>query len=80
MNWREFLYQDNPIAAALLCKMGYQEEERVQVKIEFLRMISRMELNPAKRDLIFGFFESYLSLNKKGGRPNERRNHQASRC
>src|SRR5699024_9927668 len=43
-NWRTFIQQDNPVAAALLSKMGYAENERVQVKLEFLRMLSRMEL------------------------------------
>lgn len=47
-NWRTFIRRDNPAAAAMLSKMGYTEEERVQVKLEFLRMLKRMELNPAK--------------------------------
>src|SRR5699024_571846 len=49
---------DNPAAAALLSKMGYDEKERVQMKKEFLRMITRMELDPAKERLIYGFFGS----------------------
>jgi len=64
-NWREFIQKDNPVAAALLSKMNYTEEERVQVKLEFLRMISRMELNPAEMKLIYGFFDTYLKLNEK---------------
>lgn len=63
-NWRTFLTSDNPIAAALLSKMGYKQTERIQVKKEFLRMLARMELNPAKMKLVFGFFESYMKLNK----------------
>jgi hypothetical protein len=61
-NWREFIKNDNPAAAALLSKMGYTEEERVQVKLEFLRIISRMELDPARMSLLYGFFETYLEL------------------
>src|SRR5699024_3208450 len=64
-NWRTFIKQDNPIAAALLSKMGYTEKERIQVKLEFLRMISRMTLDPAKTALLYGFFETYLKLNKE---------------
>jgi len=64
-NWRVFIHKDNPAAAALLSKMGYTEKERVQVKLEFLRTLSRMELNPAKLKLIYGFFETYLKLNEK---------------
>ena len=62
-NWREYIKKDNPAAAALLSKMGYSEDERVQVKIEFLRMLVRLQVDPAKQRLLYGFFESYLSLN-----------------
>ena len=65
MNWRSFIHMKNPVAAALLSKMGYSEKEKVQVKKEFLRMMVKMELNPAKAELINGFFETYLSLNEK---------------
>lgn len=45
----------NPGAAALLSKMGYSASEKVQVKREFLRMIVKMELTPAKMRLGLGF-------------------------
>lgn len=61
-NWRNFVHSDNPAAAALISKMGYTEKERVQVKIEFLKMMTRMKLDPAKQRLIYGFFETYLKL------------------
>nr|WP_084663734.1 hypothetical protein [Thermanaeromonas toyohensis] len=32
----------------LLSKMDYSPKERLKLKIEFLRMITRMELDPAK--------------------------------
>ncbi|WP_276282961.1 hypothetical protein [Virgibacillus indicus] len=37
----------------MMSKMGYKEEERVQVKKEFLLMITRMQLDPAKQHLIY---------------------------
>ncbi|GGB38793.1 transposase [Lentibacillus populi] len=64
-NWRDYITSDNPAAAALLSKMNYKEEERVQVKKEFLRMIVNMQPDPAKERLIYGFFESYLKLNEE---------------
>jgi hypothetical protein len=64
LNWRHYIRSNNPVSAALLSKMGYTETERVQVKKEFMRMLVRMELNPAKLELINGFFETYLSLNE----------------
>jgi hypothetical protein len=63
-NWRNYIRSNNPAAAALLSKMGYQKEERVQVKLEFLRMLVRMELDPARMTLLTGFFETYLKLNE----------------
>lgn len=65
MEWRKFLRSNNPVAAALLSKMDYLWDERIQVKLEFLRMITRLELNPAKMELIYGFFVTYLSLNEE---------------
>lgn len=65
LNWREYIKSNNPAAAALLSKMGYDEEEKVKVKKEFLRMMANMELNPAKARLIYGFFERYLILNQR---------------
>ncbi|GAB3049819.1 Rpn family recombination-promoting nuclease/putative transposase [Virgibacillus ainsalahensis] len=65
MNWRDYLQSDNPVAAALLSKMNYAKEERIQVKKEFLRMLVNMELNPAKTRLINGFFETYLKLDER---------------
>ncbi len=53
------------MVAALLSKMGYKDGERIQVKLEFLRMMSRMELDPAKTELLYGFFETYLKLNEE---------------
>jgi hypothetical protein len=65
MNWRHYIHSNNPIAAALISKMGYTKKERVQVKKEFLRMLVKMQINPAEMELINGFFESYLSLNER---------------
>jgi hypothetical protein len=62
MNWRDFIKRDNPVAAALLSKMGYNKRDRVQVKMEFLRMLLYLKLDPARMHLITGFFDTYLVL------------------
>jgi predicted transposase YdaD len=64
MNWKQYIQSNNPVAAALISNMGYSQTEKVQVKKEFLRMLVKMEINPAKMELINGFFETYLSLNE----------------
>ena len=64
VNWRTYIESDNPVAAALLSKMGYTEKEKVQVKKEFLQMLVRMKLDSAKSRFINAFFETYLVLSK----------------
>src|SRR5690625_3076441 len=63
--WREYIKMDNPVVAALLSNMSYKEEERYQVKAEFMRMLAKLKLNNAKQRLIYGFFNSYLRLTKE---------------
>lgn len=63
--WRTYIRHDNPVAAAMLSKMGYNEEEKVEVKKEFLRMLTRLELDEARQRLLFGFFETYLRLSEE---------------
>ena len=62
LNWRDYVTGTNPVAAALLSKMGFSPAERVKVRLEFLRMLARMELDPARTELLGGFFENYLKL------------------
>ncbi|MEI3614071.1 Rpn family recombination-promoting nuclease/putative transposase [Pseudogracilibacillus sp. SO30301A] len=64
-NWHKFMKKDNPVSAALLSKMGYSEDERVQVKLEFMRILTRLKLNEAEHRLLYGFFETYLKLTAK---------------
>ncbi|WP_258525761.1 transposase [Paenibacillus sp. YN15] len=61
-NWKDYIRSVNPAVAALLSSMGYNEEEKLQLKLEFLRMLTRMELNPAKLELLTVFFDAYLPL------------------
>ncbi|MBB5172431.1 Rpn family recombination-promoting nuclease/putative transposase [Texcoconibacillus texcoconensis] len=61
-NWRDFIRSDNPVAAALLSKMGYTKSEKIEVKKEFLRMLARMNVDMARQTLLSGFFETYLKL------------------
>lgn len=60
--WRQYISSSNPVAAALLSKMDYSPRERRQIKIEFLRMLTRMQLDPAKLGLITAIFDIYLGL------------------
>jgi predicted transposase/invertase (TIGR01784 family) len=43
---------------------GYTKREKIEVKMEFLRMLLRLELDPARLTLLTGFFDTYLRLNE----------------
>lgn len=64
LNWREFLDRKNPVAAALMAKMGYAEKERARVKVECLRLLATLRLDPDKTRLIGRFIEAYLTLDE----------------
>ena len=61
--WRDYLKKNNPVACALMSCMDYNDEEKVQLKTEFLKMVLRMRLDPARMQLIIGFFDTYARLN-----------------
>lgn len=63
LNWRDFLRQPNPVAAALMAKMNFAPEDRPRVKLECLRMIVTLSLDSARIHLLSGFVDSYLRLN-----------------
>ncbi len=62
LNWRDFLQQKNPIAAALMAKMKISPQDRPQVKAECLRLLVTLKLDPARMQLISGFVDTYLNL------------------
>jgi hypothetical protein len=64
LNWRDFLQQKNPVAAALMAKMRIAQLDRPTVKAQCLRLLVTLKLNPAKMQLISGFIDTYLNLNR----------------
>ena len=63
LNWRDFLKQKNPVAAALMSKMKIESKDRAKVKVECLRAIANLKLDPARVSILSGFVDSYLRLN-----------------
>lgn len=63
LNWRNFLTQQNPVAAALMAKMNIAPADRPKVKAECLRLLVTLDLDPARIQLISGFIDTYLRLN-----------------
>jgi hypothetical protein len=63
LNWRDFLNQPNPVAAALMSKMRIAPADRPKVKAECLRLLATLRLDPARTRLISSFVDTYLKLN-----------------
>ncbi len=64
LNWRDYLNQQNPVAAALMSKMRIDAKDRSRVKVECLRLLATLRLDPARTQLISGFVDTYLRLNQ----------------
>lgn len=62
LSWRDYLTQQNPVAAALMAKMNIAAEDRPQVKAECLRLLTTLRLDPARMQMISGFVDTYLRL------------------
>jgi Domain of unknown function (DUF4351)/Putative transposase, YhgA-like len=62
LTWRDFLRHENPVAAALMAKMDIAVEDRPRVKLECLRLLATLKLDPARTRLISGFVDTYLRL------------------
>ena len=60
--WRRFVRQENPVASALMAKMRMRPEDRPRVKLECLRLLASLRLDPARTRLIGVFVDSYLEL------------------
>lgn len=54
--------QHNPVASALMAKMQIANEDRPQVKVECLRMLATLQLDPARTEFISQFVDTYLRL------------------
>jgi Domain of unknown function (DUF4351) len=63
LDWRTFLTQRNPVAAALMSKMKIEPADRPRVKVECLRMIANLKLDKARTFQLSGFIDNYLRLN-----------------
>ena len=62
LNWRDFLKQKNPVAAALMAKMQVKPEERVTVKLECIKLLLASKLNSLKSSVVLQFVDNYLRL------------------
>ena len=62
MAWQDFEKRTNPILAALMANMRRGPQEGARVKLACLRMLAKLQLDPARRELVSVFVDSYLEL------------------
>jgi len=62
LSWRSYLSQPNPVAVALMAKMAIAKKDRAHVKLECLRLMTTLKLDPAQQHLISAFIDTYLDL------------------
>ena len=62
LDWQDFVERTNPIAAALMAKMRMEPTQRPWVKLACLDLLGKLQLDPARRELISGFVDAYLRL------------------
>jgi hypothetical protein len=70
--WRRFVKQENPVASALMAKMKMAPSERPKVRLECLRLLASLKLDPARTKLIGVFVDTYLSLSAQETKRFER--------
>ena len=63
LSWRRFVNRPNPVVCALMSKMRIAPADRPRVKLECLRLLTTLRLDPARVHLISGFIDTYLHLN-----------------
>ncbi len=65
LNWRDFVDRRNPVAVALMSRMRIAPADRPRVKLQCLRILATLTLDPARKQLISGFIDTYLRLNRE---------------
>lgn len=71
LDWRAYLRNDNPLAAALMARMRIAPSDQMQVKAACLSRILGMPLSPRRRRLLAAFVGVYLRLGDAANRQVE---------
>lgn len=65
LHWRDFLHQENPVSATLMCLKEHDFSERVAMKVEFYRILERSNVNKQQGKFLLRFFDTYLPFSKE---------------
>lgn len=63
LSWRRFVHKQNPVASARMSKTRIAPRDRPRVKLECIRLLVTLKLDPARMRLIGTFLDAYLRLN-----------------
>ena len=72
LSWRSYVSTPNPVASALMAKMKIAPTDRPKVRLECLRLLATLKLDPARSQLIGGFIATYLQLSAEETKQYER--------
>ena len=72
LSWRSYVSTPNPVASALMAKMKIAPRDRPKVRLECLRLLATLKLDPARSQLIGGFIATYLQLSAQETKQYER--------
>ncbi|XID93273.1 Rpn family recombination-promoting nuclease/putative transposase [Paenibacillaceae bacterium WGS1546] len=66
-HWKRFVDSENPVAAALLAKMGYNEKDKKEMRLAYLRMILRLgrKLDDARMALLMSVADLYFQPDRE---------------
>lgn len=66
LSWRRFVDSANPVAAALLAKMGYNKKEKREMRLHYLRMLLKLrnQLDEARLQLVMSVGDLYFKPDK----------------
>ena len=65
LDYRKYLTSNNPLAHALMVKMGFNRKERLKVKVEALRLILKARLDEAGRSILINFVDELMILTEE---------------
>jgi len=65
LDYKRYLKSNNPLAHALMVKMGFDKKERVKVKAEALRLILTNRLDEARQSILINFVNESMVLSEE---------------
>src|SRR5690625_3368654 len=62
---RDYAKQENLVTATLMCLMKHNQEDKVDLTFEFMRILQQANLNERELEFLYGFFHTYIKLTQE---------------